>query len=86
MKRVTKAVKEVINIRKLIFERNIKDFLFISSGVLLASIGLKGFLLPNDFLDGGAMGISLLTQSLTGVELSILIILVNLPFIIIGAR
>lgn len=86
MKRVTKAVKEVINIRKLIFERNIKDFLFISSGVLLASIGLKGFLLPNDFLDGGAMGVSLLTQSLTGVELSILIILVNLPFIIIGAR
>ena len=52
----------------------------------MASIGLKAFLLPNNFLDGGAMGVSLLLQMLTRFDLSILIILVNLPFIVLGAR
>lgn len=52
----------------------------------MASIGLKGFLLPNNFLDGGAMGMSLLLKILTNLDLSLLIILVNLPFIILGAK
>lgn len=52
----------------------------------MASIGLKGFLLPNDFLDGGAMGVSLLLEMMTGIDLSLLIILVNLPFILIGVK
>lgn len=52
----------------------------------MASIGLKGFLLPNGFFDGGAMGISLLLELLTPMNLSVLIILVNLPFIFLGAR
>ena len=73
-------------ITQLIYTRRAKDFLFISSGVIMASIGLKGFLLPNNFLDGGAMGMSLLLKILTNVDLSLLIILVNLPFIILGAR
>lgn len=54
--------------------------------VITASIGLKGFLLPNHFLDGGAMGIALLIESLTEIDLSILIVLVNLPFILIGIK
>lgn len=73
-------------ISQLILKRNIKDVVFIFVGVILASIGLKGFLLPNNFLDGGAMGVSLLLQILTGLDLSILIILVNLPFILLGAK
>ena len=73
-------------ITQLIYTRHAKDFLFISCGVIMASIGLKGFLLPNNFLDGGAMGMSLLLKILTNVDLSLLIILVNLPFIILGAR
>ncbi|MDF1518411.1 MAG: YitT family protein [Lutibacter sp.] len=73
-------------IRQLILKRNIRDFAFISLGVILASIGLKGFLLPNNFLDGGAMGVSLLLQILTGINLSVLIVLVNLPFILLGAK
>ncbi|MFT4857825.1 MAG: uncharacterized membrane-anchored protein YitT (DUF2179 family) [Planctomycetota bacterium] len=63
-----------------------KDSLFILIGVVMASIGLKGFLLPNGFFDGGAMGISLLLELLTPMNLSVLIILVNLPFIFLGAR
>ena len=62
----------------------IKDSLFIIIGVVSAGFGLKGFLLPNEFIDGGAMGISLLISETTDVSLSILIVAVNLPFLILG--
>ncbi|MBB6003366.1 YitT family protein [Arcicella rosea] len=58
-----------------------KDALLIIVGVLSASFGLEGFLLPNDFIDGGVTGISLLINILTDINLPVLIIIVNLPFI-----
>lgn len=73
-------------INALLLRVRIKEAIFLIFGVVSASIGLKGLLLPNQFLDGGAMGVSLLTQFLTGINLSLLILLVNAPFIIIGAR
>jgi uncharacterized membrane-anchored protein YitT (DUF2179 family) len=74
------------SISKLIYTRRVKDLIFIVGGVLAACVGLKGFLLPNNFLDGGAMGVALLIEILTHINLSYLIIVVNLPFIIIGAK
>lgn len=74
------------SIKNIIVQRHLKDALMILFGVAMAAIGLKGFILPNKFLDGGAMGISLLLEMITSVELAYLIIFVNLPFIIIGAR
>lgn len=73
-------------INQLIFRRTVKDLAFILAGIIMASIGLKGFLLPNDILDGGAMGVSLLIHLLLDINLSLLIVLVNLPFILLGAR
>ena len=73
-------------IQKTIRNRYIKDVLLITLGVCSAAVGLKGFLLPNGFIDGGAMGVSLLLQVFTGMDLGILIVLVNLPFIILGYR
>ena len=63
---------------------HLKDFLTMSLGVLSAGFGLKGFLIPNHFVDGGVMGISLLTNSQTDLPLSILIIVFNIPFLILG--
>ncbi|WP_298307521.1 YitT family protein [Flavobacterium sp.] len=79
-------VRKSGRVPQLVYTRHIKDFILISIGVVLATIGLKEFLLPNNFLDGGAMGLSLLSEIITGIELSILIVLINLPFIIIGAK
>ena len=60
------------------------EFFFILAGVVSAGIGLKGFLLSNGFLDGGATGISLLVQRLTGWNISWILPAINLPFIILG--
>jgi uncharacterized membrane-anchored protein YitT (DUF2179 family) len=56
----------------------------IVAGVFSAALGLKGFLLPNEFIDGGVTGISLLLNQLTGLSLSALIVIINIPFIIMG--
>jgi uncharacterized membrane-anchored protein YitT (DUF2179 family) len=60
------------------------DGFMILVGVLAASFGLKAFLLPNAFLDGGVTGISLIAVELTGFPLSILIVLINIPFMILA--
>jgi uncharacterized membrane-anchored protein YitT (DUF2179 family) len=73
-----------LRIRRINLERTIKDVLFITLGVAAAAFGLKGFLLPNRFLDGGVMGISLLANIVSGVNLSLLVILINLPFVAIA--
>lgn len=73
-----------LRIRRINIERTIKDTVFISLGVMSAGFGLKSFLLPNQFLDGGVMGISLLVNVLTGIDLAILVLLINIPFVVIA--
>jgi uncharacterized membrane-anchored protein YitT (DUF2179 family) len=67
-------------------KRSIKDFLLITAGIFSASFGFKGFLLTNQFIDGGATGISLLISAVTGIPLFILLISINIPFIILGYK
>ncbi|HMB61549.1 MAG TPA: YitT family protein [Eudoraea sp.] len=64
----------------------LKEVVFIGIGVFSAGFGLKGFLLPNSFIDGGATGVSLLIRVISDTPLGLLLIVVNLPFIILGAR
>lgn len=56
----------------------------IGIGVLLASIGLKAFLLPNGFLDGGVTGIAILMSQLFNIDISLLLLIVSIPFLILG--
>jgi uncharacterized membrane-anchored protein YitT (DUF2179 family) len=75
--------KEMKN-AKIEISHLIRDIFLILLGILSAGFGLKGFLLPNMFIDGGVMGISLIIAELTKIPLSILIFIVNLPFLIMG--
>lgn len=56
----------------IMLKRNIKKFVLIVIGIFSASFGFKDFLLTNDFIDGGATGISLLIAVVSGVPLYIL--------------
>ena len=62
----------------------IRDIIFISLGILSATFGLKGFLIPNNFIDGGATGIALLIRQLTGAKLGVMLVLINIPFLLLG--
>lgn len=71
---------------RLNVKRNLRDIVLLLIAVASAGFGLKGFLLPNGFIDGGAVGISLLLAETTSFQLSALLIIVNTPFIIMGLR
>lgn len=66
------------------FLSGIKDWVFIILGVITAGFGLKGFLVPNKFFDGGVTGISLLLHELYHFNLAYTIVLANLPLIIMS--
>lgn len=68
------------------FRGALVDSLLIILGILSAGMGLKGFLLPSHFIDGGVTGISILVADATGLPLSVLIFVINLPFLFLGYR
>ncbi len=72
--------------QRLKFQINAGRAALILLGIILASFGLKGFLVPNHFIDGGITGISLLTYQLTGIPVSIWLVVFNAPFIVLGAK
>lgn len=64
----------------------VKNMFLITCGIVSACFGLKSFLLPSGFIDGGVTGISLLVSNVTGFKLSYLIVLINVPFVLLGYR
>ena len=78
--RLAKAYKEFM----LLVRRVLKDAILIGLGIAAAAFGLESFLLPSQFIDGGATGISLLITELTQIPLAILIICINIPFVVLG--
>ncbi len=71
---------------KLLIRGHIRDVVLITIGIFSAAFGLKGFLLTNHFIDGGATGVSLLVSALTTAPLYLLIICINIPFVIMGYK
>ncbi len=64
----------------------IKEYFLIILGIGAAGFGLKGFLIPNGFIDGGITGVSLLVSFLTSAPTSIFIFLFNLPFMYLAIK
>lgn len=59
----------------------IRKMLFLSIGAFIAAAAIESFLLPNNIIDGGIIGISMITSYLTGKNLGLLVVLINFPFI-----
>ena len=66
--------------------RELLNSLLIVLGILSATVGLEGFLLSSNFIDGGVTGISMLLSKVTGLSLSVWLPVFNLPFIALGYR
>lgn len=69
--------------KHLIF-REVLNFLLILIGIFSAAMGLKGFLLSSNFIDGGVTGVSMLITRTTSIPLAVCLPLVNLPFILLA--
>ena len=64
----------------------ILTYMFMTIGILLAAIALEVFLIPNKIIDGGITGVSIILSFLTNINLSIFIIILNVPFLLLGFR
>ncbi|PIQ29299.1 MAG: hypothetical protein COW63_13775 [Bacteroidetes bacterium CG18_big_fil_WC_8_21_14_2_50_41_14] len=83
-KLTTEQFAKKINEVNVEFIQVVRDSFLILSGILSASFGLTGFLLPNSFIDGGVTGISLIANEISGFSFSILLVIINIPFMIMA--
>ena len=63
-----------------------KKYLMLFVGAFIAAIGLEIFLIPNNIIDGGIVGISIMLQAITGLPLGVFLIVLNLPFLYLGYK
>ncbi|WP_061794063.1 YitT family protein [Cytobacillus firmus] len=66
--------------------KEVKQLIMITIGAMIAAAGLEFFLVPNSILDGGVIGLSIIAAELTGMTMSLFLIILNLPFLYIGYR
>ena len=64
----------------------ILEFILITFGAMVAAFAIEEFLVPNTILDGGVVGISIMINNLTGIRLSLLTLVINIPFLIVGSK
>lgn len=72
--------------KNLTWKGYVLRYLMIILGSLIYTVGLDVFLVPNNIIDGGVVGISLMASSLTGISFSFFVVLVNLPFLYLGYK
>jgi uncharacterized membrane-anchored protein YitT (DUF2179 family) len=63
---------------------DVHDALYIIFGAFISGFALKGFMVPNNFLDGGVTGISLLLHEVYHLNLAIVLVLANIPLVVMG--
>nr|WP_315142270.1 YitT family protein [uncultured Flavobacterium sp.] len=78
-----KPNSDLIDWKEIIHPKNI---LLNLIGVAFIVVALKGFMIPNKFLDGGVIGVSILIHEITHWPFGILVLLLNIPFLFLGQR
>jgi uncharacterized membrane-anchored protein YitT (DUF2179 family) len=63
---------------------DVKNLLHLFLGTSLAVLAMKGFMIPNKFMDGGVTGISILLHEIFHINISLLVIVLNAVFIYLG--
>ena len=67
-------------------KKTVPAFLSLTAGSVAAAFALEEFLVPSTILDGGVVGVSMIVSQLAHIPLSLLTFLLNIPFLIIGAK
>lgn len=80
------AIMEKIQHRRLTKKKILQRILLITLGATLMAVGLEIFLVPNNVIDGGITGISIMLSYITGWKLGVFLFLLNIPFFFIGYK
>ena len=66
--------------------RRLISFIMLTTGSIIAAYALESFLIPNTILDGGVTGISIIVSKITNLPVSLLVLILNIPFVYIGYK
>lgn len=66
--------------------QEIKKYVMLFIGSIITAVGLEIFLVPNNIIDGGIVGISIMASYLTGMPLSLFLVVLNIPFLYLGYK
>lgn len=80
------SIQNMVDHPKLKKSKWFKRAIFVPFGALIVACGLEIFLVPNHVIDGGIIGISILFSHLSGIDLGLLLVMLNLPFLILGYK
>ncbi|NEW06661.1 YitT family protein [Paenibacillus sp. SYP-B3998] len=72
--------------QKLKRSKFFRRIIFMIIGSALFSVGLEIFLVPNNIIDGGVVGISIIISHLTHIPLGVFLVVLNLPFLLLGYK
>ena len=64
----------------------IKKIFMLIVGALITATGLELFLIPNNVIDGGVVGLSIMSHTITSMSLGTFLVIYNIPFIYMGYR
>lgn len=70
--------------RKQYFIKLLQKIIFLTLGPMIAAFALEGFLVPNNIIDGGIVGVSIIISFLTKYNLGLLIFALNIPFMFLA--
>jgi uncharacterized membrane-anchored protein YitT (DUF2179 family) len=77
---------EKMDHKKLTTTKILKRGTLILLGAALVAVGLEIFLVPNQVIDGGIVGISIILDHLTGLSLGAFLFVLNIPFFFLGYK
>lgn len=72
--------------KKATLRSHLKDYLLITIGILSVTFALKSLLIPNNFFDGGVTGIALLIHKKYDINIALVFIVLNIPFLLLGKK
>lgn len=72
--------------RERINKETFVAFLYLTAGAILAAFALEEFLVPNNVFDGGVVGVSMILAYYTPLKLGTMMVLLNVPFLLLGLR
>ncbi|AGA69038.1 hypothetical protein Desdi_1545 [Desulfitobacterium dichloroeliminans LMG P-21439] len=78
--------REVKSHQKMRIRSLIRRGVFITMGATSMAMGLEGILIPNQIIDGGITGVSMMLSHLTSINLGVYIFFLNLPFFFLGYK
>ncbi|WP_414635221.1 YitT family protein [Bacillus sp. NTK074B] len=72
--------------KKIPLKEVVKRTILITIGAVIMAVGLEIFIVPNQVIDGGIVGVSIMLSHITGIKLGLFIFILNIPFFFIGYK